>query len=128
MTTAIASVMSGTSSRLATNKINPIKNTSTMEEPIKSTKLIDMFLWHSRIPPHLGQTKSVSVGLFARIHPSSKKQKKQGTGHHGTKLSPRWQKRGLTEPKVALLKFDDDRIATTEVSQMDRSKHEARMR
>jgi len=36
--------------------------------------------------------------------------------------------RGLTEPKVALLKFDDDRMATTEVSQMDRTKHEARVR
>lgn len=36
--------------------------------------------------------------------------------------------RWLTLPEVALLKFDDDRMATTEVSQMDRSKHEARLR
>ncbi|AAZ97922.1 hypothetical protein Tbd_1969 [Thiobacillus denitrificans ATCC 25259] len=34
----------------------------------------------------------------------------------------------LTEPKVALLKFDDDRTATTEVSQMDRSRRTRRLR
>lgn len=36
--------------------------------------------------------------------------------------APRSEVRWLTLPEVALLKFDDDRMATTEVSQMDRSK------
>ncbi len=43
-------------------------------------------------------------------------------------MAPRGPIRWLTEPEVALPKFDDDRTATTEVSQIGRSRREDRLR